>query len=516
MCFAAGSTGAVTLSVQVWDDDSPAANDRHSTSTVTIPSSSSSSSGTATSTSSYTVYFSYSWQVYSVGCGQTRSGNTAASTAVNANGQSSADHYYAFTAPYAGVFTLSTCGSAIDTVVAVWRAGGSPGGVGSRVGSCDDSGCSGSLTSTNCASTRETVRANLGQGNWVIQVEGYSSNEGAYQLQVQCATLAPTRAPTRIPTRPPTRSPTRAPSRAPTTRPPSNAPTPSPTRPACQSSHTHTCNLTSTLCVTIPGSFLCACNQPAGFTERLSESSCGTAAPTATPTSAPSPAPSAVPTANPTQSPLAAPTLPPTARPTKPPTVAPTAAPTESPTFAPVVAAGSTAGSDSVDSATTLIVVVVVVVVMLAILLAIAFARRRREKHVSDTMPERPMTYQNTGFDPSASTTDRVGTLVSHYDAPADIDAPQYGTLGPKQVVLNNTYSRLHVEGDMVYSVPTEAGEPGTTKKPAATSKELSTATTPHNYYSDASDVQGVYHTPSQDGAPAASEYGSPSDAAMY
>jgi hypothetical protein len=413
-------------------------------------------SGAASAANSYNATFAYTWTPYSVGCGGTVAGTTAVG-ARNIIGNVAPDHFYAFTAPYTGVFTFATCNSAYDTAVAVWTAGPGTYGVGSLLGSCDDGGCTTPLLSSAVCSTptRESVTARLSAGLYVIQIEGFSGNAGAYQLQVGCASLSPTRPPTNSPT---TRAPTHAPTGTPTTRAPTTRPTVSPTLHPCDPTIAQTtCDLTTTSCaVELGGQVTCVCNVAAGFTVQRTNRSCMTAAPTASPTPRPTGTPTRNPTASPTAAPIAVPTVAPTARPTKGPT-APTESPTSSPTFPPTtlqptVGAARSTGSAGTGGPSTLILITVVVVLVVMVLLALVAAvsvrrRRGKDKDKGATMVTNPITpskFLNPAFDTT------VGTSTDHRTPPpvqGGTQGPQpdnqYGVLGAA-VAADATYARLN------------------------------------------------------------------------
>jgi len=395
MCLSATVT-SFSISTVVTDIDGGAtSDDQVAALTVRIPASP--TSGTATgSINGYTVAFSYLWVNYTVSCGSTVQGNTAHSLATSARGFASAEHMYIFNAPIPGSYTFDLCGSSFDTSLSVF--GATSGALEALIGQCDDSGCSTpNMQSVGCGNgaTNERVTVRLGPGLWILMVEGYGVNEGAYTMRIECSTLPPSPRPTHAPTNRPTDRPSPAPTSAPTTSAPTTRPTVAPTFDLCDLSHAASlnCDQRTAECVRIGTADRCICRVADGYTQFIpgSRTNCTTSAPTLAPTASPTAAPTFAPTAAPTAAPSAAPTFSPTARPTKGPT-APTAAPTVSPTvtptarpsetptatptLAPTAASASASGGGSGGSATIGIGAAVAAVV-LCVVIAVLLVRRR-------------------------------------------------------------------------------------------------------------------------------------------
>jgi hypothetical protein len=238
---AAGNTSAFDLTVQVFKSEDNATSNRSEVADYTLRLPRSPADGVVNAVELYSARFAYAWHPYTVACGETVTGDRLG--AVNVAGFNGTDHLYAFSPTVPAIVTLSLCNSTtVDTAMAVWSAGSGAFGLGTIVGSCDDSTCTGSLlSSTGCLNDqlKEVVTTTLRARDYVIQVEASDFDGGingfAYELHVACApiptatpTASPSTPPTALPTTAPTPTPTEllpAPTRIPTTRIPTTLPT---------------------------------------------------------------------------------------------------------------------------------------------------------------------------------------------------------------------------------------------------------------------------------------------------
>jgi hypothetical protein len=106
----------------------------------------------------------------SVGCGESVSGSTLG--AMNVLGNSAGDSLYSFSLDAPSVVTLDSCGSTFDTYLRVYDNT-----LSTQVCGCDDCGACGLQTVLVCE---------LGAGDYVIVVDGYSNREGDFDVSVTC------------------------------------------------------------------------------------------------------------------------------------------------------------------------------------------------------------------------------------------------------------------------------------------------------------------------------------------
>ena len=110
-------------------------------------------------------------------------GNTTG--AGNECGNTSEDRWYSFTITATSDVTVSLCGSGYDTFLRIYNGGAANCGSATQIASNDDNGPS-------CAGTRSSItQTSLTPGTYIVMVEGFGSNNGAYQLDINvtnCAT----------------------------------------------------------------------------------------------------------------------------------------------------------------------------------------------------------------------------------------------------------------------------------------------------------------------------------------
>lgn len=176
----------------------------------------------------------------SIECGEMISGST--DDAINVGGGVSNDHFYSMHGSHGSTVEFDTCGSGYDTWLRVLTVDGED--VVRQVLSCDDcqvttcprSRYSGVLTrirlhfnrsidtpsypnpSYNSSRGHGLSELELPEGDYVLQLEGWSRSAGPYNLTMTCITGGPTAAPT-APTIAPSNAPTPFPSAAPTSQP---------------------------------------------------------------------------------------------------------------------------------------------------------------------------------------------------------------------------------------------------------------------------------------------------------
>lgn len=174
-----------------------------------------------------------------IACGQIIRNDTRNSS--NFGGGRSNDHFYRFHGSHGSTVELDTCGSNYDTWLRVLSE--DSGNVVRQVLSCDDcqvTRCSGGDRRFTGVLTRirlhfhntlsepnyTSIRANnsqgagldvldLPEGDYIVQLEGFSNRAGIYNLSMVCNTSSPSMAPT-APTAAPTMLPTGSPSSLPT------------------------------------------------------------------------------------------------------------------------------------------------------------------------------------------------------------------------------------------------------------------------------------------------------------
>jgi len=117
-------------------------------------------------------------------CGDVLNVTGDTTDATNWCGNASGDHFYQFEVQEEGLYTITTCGTFDDYYDTYLRLYDDT-CCGNQIFYNDD-GCVGG--SSSLLSTMETT---LAIGTYVIQVEGYSSNEGVYDLTVSCAVPPP-------------------------------------------------------------------------------------------------------------------------------------------------------------------------------------------------------------------------------------------------------------------------------------------------------------------------------------
>ena len=124
-------------------------------------------------------------------CGETVAGNSADGSAILGN--AARDVLYRFTLDVSTTVTISTCGSSFDTFLRLYTRDALVAGRAATAYNDDSSACTG----TNLHSLiRHTVNAGT---EYVVVVEGYLSNEGAFQLSVTCDGQGETASPTASP-----------------------------------------------------------------------------------------------------------------------------------------------------------------------------------------------------------------------------------------------------------------------------------------------------------------------------
>ena len=106
-------------------------------------------------------------------CGRTVSGNT--SNSQNNYGGVSNEDIYQFEVTIPGNYKFSTCGSSYDTYLRIYQ-----GNMSNEIESCDDCGP---------CSTRSVIETTLDEGTYYVLVEGFSTYNGSYELEMTCPTV---------------------------------------------------------------------------------------------------------------------------------------------------------------------------------------------------------------------------------------------------------------------------------------------------------------------------------------
>ena len=126
-------------------------------------------------------------------CGSSFSGTTAGFD--NWVQQPSPENWFLFKAPGTGTATFASCGSSFDTFVRIYETStsGTIGPLSDQIAYCDDAnGAGGSYVrcqSCQMLMSQLTWRIESGR-QYLMAVEGYSSNQGPYQVSLSCD-LAP-------------------------------------------------------------------------------------------------------------------------------------------------------------------------------------------------------------------------------------------------------------------------------------------------------------------------------------
>lgn len=107
--------------------------------------------------------------------------NTGAS---NECGNTSGDEWYSFTITSAADVSMSLCNSGFDTYLRFYNSGAANCAGAGQIAGNDDNG-------PVCGGTRSSItQTALAAGTYIVMVEGYSSNEGAYQLDITVSNCA--------------------------------------------------------------------------------------------------------------------------------------------------------------------------------------------------------------------------------------------------------------------------------------------------------------------------------------
>jgi hypothetical protein len=111
--------------------------------------------------------------------------NIASGTTVGAGnecGNASADRWYRFTITSAADVNISLCNSAYDTFLRLYNSGAANCAAASVLAVNDDA--------TGCGTRSSITQNNLAAGTYVIMIEGWSSTEGNYQLDINVSNCA--------------------------------------------------------------------------------------------------------------------------------------------------------------------------------------------------------------------------------------------------------------------------------------------------------------------------------------
>ena len=109
--------------------------------------------------------------------------NIASGTTVGAGndcGNASADRWYSFTIATTSDVTISLCSSSYDTYLRLYNSGAANCGAATQINFNDDA----------CSLQSSITQVGLAAGTYIIMIEGYSSSEGNYQLDISLSNCA--------------------------------------------------------------------------------------------------------------------------------------------------------------------------------------------------------------------------------------------------------------------------------------------------------------------------------------